>query len=68
MTSSGRRIAFFVGLAIAFMLPKKVPCGRPDTLCAIRCTPYEVEPIGFYLIEYLVDRNVGFVYSRGTDC
>ncbi len=68
MTSSGRRIAFLVGIAIAFMLPKKVPCGRANTLCAVRCTPYEVEPVGFYLLEYVVNGNVGFAYSSGTDC
>ena len=29
MTSSGRRIAFLIGIVIAFMLPKKVECGYP---------------------------------------
>jgi len=71
MTSSGRRIAFFLGVLIAFMLPKRVECGSPDAQCVLpgdRCTPYEVEPWGFYLLELLVHRDVGFAYKSGADC
>ncbi|MFT3694916.1 MAG: hypothetical protein QM831_17330 [Kofleriaceae bacterium] len=73
MTSSGRRIAFFLGVLIAFAIPRRVECGYPGATCAIAdngktCAPYEVEPWGFYLIEYVVGRNVGFAYSTGNDC
>lgn len=74
MTSSGRRIAFFIGVAIAFMLPKRVDCEFPGATSCGRvvdhrwCTPYELEPFGFYLIEHLASRNVGFAYSRGDGC
>lgn len=73
MTSNGRRIAFLIGITIAFMLPKKVECGYPAAAaCSIvikyvSCTPYEVEPWGFFLIEHLVKMNVGFAYKR-ADC
>jgi len=74
MTSSGRRIAFLIGIVIAFMLPKKVECGYAGaTGCGKivdhrQCTPYDVEPWGFYLIEHLAKSNVGFAYSHGDDC
>ena len=74
MTSNGRRIAFLIGIVVAFMLPKKVECGfNGASGCGTiiegrRCTPYEVAPWGFYLIEFFVNGNVGFRYSSGTDC
>lgn len=73
MTSSGRRIAFFLGVLIAFAIPRRVDCGYPGATCSIQaggrtCAPYEVEPWGFYLLEYVVGRNVGFAYERGDDC
>ena len=75
MTSSGRRIAFFLGLAIAFALPKRIECGHPGATCAHPgtrpgqiCSDYEVEPWGFYLLESLLGRDVGFAYSSGEDC
>jgi hypothetical protein len=76
MTSSGRRIAFFLGLAIAFALPKRVECGYAGaTACAHpgsrpreTCIDYKVEPWGFYLLESVFSRNVGFAYSSGEDC
>jgi len=70
MTSGGRRIAFFMGVLIAFALPKRVDCGFPGNDCrhGQACGYYEVEPWGFYLIEYLAGRNVGFAYSSGDDC
>jgi hypothetical protein len=78
MTSSGRRWAFLIGVVIAFMLPKRVECGYPGGLCerAIGSTAggagkgcyYEVEPLGFYAIEYLAGRDIGFAYSSGDDC
>jgi hypothetical protein len=73
MTSSGKRIAFFLGILVALALPKRVDCGYPGGDCKTigngrTCAPYEVEPLGFYLIEYAVGRNVGFAYSTGSDC
>jgi hypothetical protein len=74
MTTSGRRWAALFGLTLAFMLPKKVECGYPDGRCTTvtsrwreSCTPYEVEPFGFYLIESVAHRDVGFAYSD-EDC
>lgn len=74
MTSSGRRLAFFIGVAIAFALPKRVECSYPGATTCGRlvgrqwCTPYELEPFGFYLIEHLAGRNIGFAYTRGDGC
>jgi len=74
MSTSGRRWAALFGLAIVFLLPKHVECGYPGRECAYdgafhhRCTPYELEPFGFYLIESLAGRDVGFAYSSGEDC
>jgi hypothetical protein len=76
MTSRGRLIALCVGLTLAFALPKRVECGFPDARACAHpgarprevCTDYEVEPWGFYVLESLVGRNVGFAYSAGQDC
>jgi len=75
MTSSGRRWAFLIGLAVAGALPKRVECGYPGGECQRAsgyhhevCTAYEVEPLAFYAIEYVVGRDVGFAYSSGDDC
>jgi len=74
MTSNARRIALLIGFMIAFMLPKRVDCGYPgaEACGAIvdgrSCTPYVVEPWGFFLIELLVHSNVGFAYSHGDSC
>jgi len=75
MTTSGRRWAALFGLVLAFMLPKRVECGYPDGHCSVPgrfkgelCTPYEIEPFGFYLIESDDHRDVGFAYSSDSDC
>jgi hypothetical protein len=73
MTSSGRRWAFFIGLAIAGALPKRVECGYPGGICQVArdrevCKTYELEPLVFYGIEYVIGRDVGFAYSREDDC
>jgi hypothetical protein len=71
MTSSGRRIAFFIAVLIAFMLPKRVDCGYPAAICretGARCTPYEIEPWGFYLLELVTKRDIGFAYTSDIDC
>jgi hypothetical protein len=76
MTSRGRMLAILAGLVIAFLLPKRVECGHPAAGTSCQrfgprhqlCTPYEVEPWGFFLIEMLVRRDVGFAYKSGDDC
>ena len=74
MTSRGTRIAFLFGLVVAFMLPKRVECGYPGGTCGhagkwrTTCTDYEIEPLEFYAIELVVNRDVGFAYSSGDDC
>lgn len=73
MTSSGRRLAFFVALVLACFLPKRVECGFPGNECARvvghgLCSRYEVEPWLFYGLEHLFGRDVGFAYSSGDDC
>jgi hypothetical protein len=61
MTSRGRRIAFLLGLLIAFALPKRVEETRG------RCVAYRVEPWGFYLLEQLFG-PFGIGYTSGEDC
>jgi len=73
MSSSGRRWALLIGIVIAFAIPKRVDCGYPGAVCTRfdagkTCGYYELEPWGFYLVEYVIGRNVGFAYSAGDDC
>lgn len=75
MTTRGRTIALVIGAVLAFALPKRVDCGFPGGSCSHAgprrgelCTPYEVEPWGFYLLEHVFGRDVGFAYSSGEDC
>ena len=73
MTSNGRRIAGLIGLVIALALPKRVECGYPGGTCERivdhrACHAYEIEPLGFYLLENVFDRDIGFAYSSGDDC
>jgi len=74
MTTRGTRLAFLVAVAIAFLLPKKVECGYPGGTCrhtgrlGLTCTDYEIEPVGFYVLELVFDRDVGFAYTTDEDC
>jgi hypothetical protein len=82
MTTRGTRWALAVAVLIALALPVRVDCGSaggsggrcsraaaaPSGSRRTSCTDYEIEPLGFYLIERLVQRDVGFAYSRDTDC
>jgi hypothetical protein len=74
MSSRAKQITALIAIALAGLLPKHVECGFPDGECARAgphhgmCHDYEVEPIAFYLVEWVVGRNVGFAYSRGTSC
>lgn len=74
MTSRGRLIAFLIGVTIAFALPKRVECGYPSAghcerfVDGERCTAYQIEPWGFYLLEHVFRINVGFAYETSEDC
>ena len=74
MTSRGKRIASVIALIVLFFLPKHVDCGYPDAECGhdaiLRqwCKEYEVEPVGFWVIEKVAHRNIGFAYTTGESC
>ena len=73
MTSNGRRLAGLVAVVVAFALPKRVECGYPAGTCERvidhhTCHAYEMEPFGFYLLELVFSRDIGFSYSSGDDC
>jgi len=74
MSTRGTRLAFLFAVAIAFLLPKRVECGYPGATCGhagkwrTTCTAFEIEPIGFYVIELAAKRDIGFAYSAGDDC
>jgi hypothetical protein len=74
MTTRGKRITALFAVLVALALPKRVECGYPGTTCGtvgalkLLCTPYEVEPFGFYLVEKLLERDVGFAYTSGEHC
>jgi hypothetical protein len=74
MTTRGTRLAFAIAAVIALALPKRVACTYPGAVCGhagrrgMPCTTYQVEPLGFYLIELAVHRDVGFAYETGEDC
>ena len=74
MSTRGTHIAILIALAIAFLLPRRVSCGYPGATCShpgrwrTSCTAFEIEPLGFYVIELAVGRDVGFAYSTGDDC
>jgi hypothetical protein len=67
-------IAALIGIAIAFMLPKRIDCGTGfDVGCKqivnrIGCDAYEVEPWGFYLLERVFRTDIGFAYEVTADC
>ena len=73
MSSRGRRIAGVIAILLVVFLPKRVERGYPGGECRhsarkLVCTSYEVEPLGFYAIEMLASRDIGFAYSSGEDC
>jgi len=74
MSTRGTRIAFAFAILLALALPKRVECRFPGGICGhagrwrTTCTEYEIEPLGLYLIELAVERDVGFAYSTGEDC
>jgi hypothetical protein len=75
MTTRGKRIAAIIAIVIVLALPKRVDCTHPGALACTHpgqwgrtCTDYEIEPFGFYLIELLVQRDVGFAYTSDQEC
>jgi len=74
MTTRGTRLAMVFAMVIVCFLPKRVDCGWPGGECAKpgrfrqMCSPYEVEPLGFFAIEYILHRDIGFAYSSGEEC
>ncbi len=74
LTSRGKMIAGVIALIIAFLLPKHVECGYPAGTCGRMgmfkqvCKSYELEPLGFFLLERLFDKDIGFAYRSGEDC
>lgn len=74
MSTRGTHIAFGIAVAIAFFLPKRVDCGYPGASCNRAgtwqriCTDYQIEPVGFYALELLVKRDIGFAYSSDSEC
>jgi len=74
MSSRAKQITAMIAIGLALFLPKHVECGYPGGECLRQgrsgrmCTSYELEPVGFYMIEWFVGRNVGFAYSKGEVC
>jgi hypothetical protein len=74
MTSRAKQITALLAVSLGLLFPRQVECGHPGGECAVpgmnrtMCSTHEVEPLGFYLVEWLVGRNVGFAYSRGQTC
>ncbi|HWO21798.1 MAG TPA: hypothetical protein VNO30_23675 [Kofleriaceae bacterium] len=74
MTSRAKQLTAMIAIGLGLLFPQQVECGYPGGECAApgmkrqMCSAYEVEPLGFYLVEWLVGRNVGFAYSRGQTC
>jgi hypothetical protein len=74
MTSRAKQVVALIAVLLALLLPKQVECGFPGGECARAgparrlCRDHEVEPIVFYLVEWVVGRDVGFAYSTGETC
>lgn len=74
MTSRGKQLAALFALVVLFFLPKHVECGYPGGQCGRMgvfkqvCKSWELEPLGLFLLEKLVDDDVGFAYKSGEDC
>ncbi|MGE0549095.1 MAG: hypothetical protein AB7O24_14395 [Kofleriaceae bacterium] len=75
MTSRGKQVAFIFACIAVFLLPKRVDCGFPGGRCGrysrdrtMFCTTRDLEPLGFFLIEQVAERNVGFAYAREETC
>jgi hypothetical protein len=74
MSTRGTHVAFAIAIVLVLLLPRRVDCSYPGATCnhagkgRTTCTDFEIEPLGFYLIELVVKRDVGFAYQSGADC
>ena len=74
MSTRGTHLTFAFAVVIALLLPKHVECGYPGASCnragkwRTICSDFEMEPLGIYLVELALRRDVGFAYSTGEDC
>ena len=74
MTTRGTRIAFVISIVLVCLLPKRTECSYPGATCGHAgrgrqtCTYADVEPLGFFLVESVFERNIGFAYSREEEC
>ncbi|MBX3156664.1 MAG: hypothetical protein KF773_11730 [Deltaproteobacteria bacterium] len=73
MSARGRHVAAIIAILIVLFLPKRVECTHGErcsrTIPGGRtCSAYEIEPLMFYALERLLDRDIGFAYSSGEDC
>ncbi len=74
MSTRGTQVAVAIAVALVLALPKRVECGYPGAHCGhagrwrTLCTDFEIEPLGFYVIELVAHRNIGFAYTAGDDC
>ena len=74
MSTRGTNVALAIAALVVLLLPKRVECTYPGASCAHAgrgraiCHDFEIEPLGFYVIELVAHRDVGFAYSAGDDC
>jgi len=73
MTTGAMQRAWLLGLLIVFFLPKRVECGYPGAVCTRQqgrdiCKMSEIEPLGFYGLESIFHRNIGFAYGTDDEC
>jgi len=73
MTTRGTRISFAFAVLIVFFLPKRVDCGYPGATCGRAGKWRDLHRLrdraaGFYMIEVIAGRDIGFAYSAGEDC
>ncbi len=73
MTTGAMRRAWLLGLLIVFMMPKHVDCDYPGEVCTVTqgrdiCKHAQIEPLGFYGIELVLHRDVGFAYATEAEC
>lgn len=74
MTTRGTRLAFVFAIFLVALLPKRVECAYPGATCGhagrwrTTCTDVDIEPLGFYLLESVLERDIGFAYSHDEEC
>jgi hypothetical protein len=74
MTTRGTHLALVIAAAAAFFLPKRVDCSFPGQSCNVAgphhsiCASHDVEPLGFYGLELVLHRDLGFAYSTEIEC